>query len=688
MAREIINLGNVANDGTGDSLRAAFRKVNNNFAEIYTAGFGGGNVDAAAIGSALVDGLPDGALLYREGANLGTVATNGNVWVSTTPDGSIYTSNDGDTWSPATTTPATLPNITRVVVIDVGTAPTTVATFVAIGAAGSILTSVNGLTWTEVSTPTSETLRDIHHAVGCVCSPGSGDVSVVVVGDAGTILTSHDLLNWTQRTSGTTRDLYGVTHDEAAGWVAVGDGDAIVTSATGTTWTIVDPVDVQLTEDLRDVVFSNNATNANYVIVGLGGVVYTSPDSADWSERISGVTADLMSVAANDAGVLVAVGHSLNAGVTIIRSSDGGVTWTVQTAAGVSSNLNEVSWTGSEWIAVGTNSTLLRSDDGITWTSTRLPGKLGASSDLVFDPITSTLNLGNIANVNLGTVSNIHITGGNAGQVLSTDGTGNLVWTNGPGNIAAGGPNGSMQFNNSGTLDGADGVSYDPVTDTLIVDNLEVGNLDLSTASNVTLPCPPYLHIGGGYSNQVLTTDGTGNLYWTNKQTNSTLIAGGINGQVQFNRNGMLGGEPQFRWDSATASLRITGNIEVTTGSLSGNGGRLTNIPGANVVGAVPQSTTAATVTANAQGNITSLGRLEGLVMKPIDGSGVLPPVTVESGHAYFGLANTVHIAGGFANHVLSTDGGGNLSWRAPATGTVTVTLRDGTTATLTVTPN
>lgn len=29
---------------------------------------------------------------------------------------------------------------------------------------------------------------------------------------------------------------------------------------------------------------------------------------------------------------------------------------------------------------------------------------------------------------NLGSVANVHITGGNVGQVLSTDGTGNLSW--------------------------------------------------------------------------------------------------------------------------------------------------------------------------------------------------------------------------------------------------------------------
>lgn len=36
MAREIINVGTVANDGTGDPLRTAYEKCNNNFAELYS----------------------------------------------------------------------------------------------------------------------------------------------------------------------------------------------------------------------------------------------------------------------------------------------------------------------------------------------------------------------------------------------------------------------------------------------------------------------------------------------------------------------------------------------------------------------------------------------------------------------------------------------------------------------------
>ena len=35
MAREDIYLGVEGNDGTGDSIREAFRKTNNNFQELY-----------------------------------------------------------------------------------------------------------------------------------------------------------------------------------------------------------------------------------------------------------------------------------------------------------------------------------------------------------------------------------------------------------------------------------------------------------------------------------------------------------------------------------------------------------------------------------------------------------------------------------------------------------------------------
>jgi hypothetical protein len=45
MAQQLINIGTSANDGTGDSLRSAFDKANDNFNELYAAGAAGSNLD-------------------------------------------------------------------------------------------------------------------------------------------------------------------------------------------------------------------------------------------------------------------------------------------------------------------------------------------------------------------------------------------------------------------------------------------------------------------------------------------------------------------------------------------------------------------------------------------------------------------------------------------------------------------
>jgi hypothetical protein len=45
MSQQVINIGASANDGTGDPLRTAFTKCNQNFAELYARGAAGSNLD-------------------------------------------------------------------------------------------------------------------------------------------------------------------------------------------------------------------------------------------------------------------------------------------------------------------------------------------------------------------------------------------------------------------------------------------------------------------------------------------------------------------------------------------------------------------------------------------------------------------------------------------------------------------
>jgi hypothetical protein len=99
----------------------------------------------------------------------------------------------------------------------------------------------------------------------------------------------------------------------------------------------------------------------------------------------------------------------------------------------------------------------------------------------------------------------------------------------GGGAAGAGGSNTQVQFNNDDVLAGDDGLTYDYLTQTLAADNiltnnifaveantanLTVGNLTLGTFAN--LGSNANITISGGSPTQVLTTDGFGNLYWSN----------------------------------------------------------------------------------------------------------------------------------------------------------------------------
>jgi hypothetical protein len=129
------------------------------------------------------------------------------------------------------------------------------------------------------------------------------------------------------------------------------------------------------------------------------------------------------------------------------------------------------------------------------------------------------------------------------------------------------------------------------------------GNLTLGNVSNVK--------ITGGTNGYVLQTDGSGNLTWT-AQTGGgggNGVPGGSNTQIQYNDSGAFGGNVGFTFNEVTGNVAIPGNIIVTGNSNAGNmnATTFTGQLNGNATGS------AATVTTNAQPNITSLGTLSSL---------------------------------------------------------------------------
>ena len=282
--------------------------------------------------------------------------------------------------------------------------------------------------------------------------------------------------------------------------------------------------------------------------------------------------------------------------------------------------------------------------------------------------VTANTFIGNLAvtqTANLGNVSNLHIVGGSSGQVLGTDGLGNLSWKNsGMGNLVATMPtyiatseSYTVQANFQGlygvpiTIDGElivdgtlvevinihdslvngvvfnDGNGYTSNAGfTFVKSNTTLTVNNFVTTSTANLGSIGNIKITGGDPTQVLSTDGAGNLSWVYAGGGGGGSPGGSNTQVQFNYGGLFAGNTGFTFNKTTgilSSLYLAGNgnglSNIQGSNVSGAVGLATyattanSVAGSNVSGQVANALVAGTVYSAAQGNITSVGTLTSL---------------------------------------------------------------------------
>ena len=148
---------------------------------------------------------------------------------------------------------------------------------------------------------------------------------------------------------------------------------------------------------------------------------------------------------------------------------------------------------------------------------------VGSLTGLTVSNATGVVDFTTTANVTLGAVANLHITGGTNAYVLSTDGSGNLSWvaqsggggggsiiSNGNSNVNIPTANGNINFTavgNTNMVITGTGVNVAGTLNT-------TGNVTF-TGANVSLGAVGNLKITGGTNTYVLSTDGAGNLSWT-----------------------------------------------------------------------------------------------------------------------------------------------------------------------------
>jgi hypothetical protein len=279
----------------------------------------------------------------------------------------------------------------------------------------------------------------------------------------------------------------------------------------------------------------------------------------------------------------------------------------------------------------------------------------------------ATQNLTVTAATNLGNITNITITGGTAGQVLSTDGTGNVSF------ITLG--NYDQQLNTT------DDVTFDTVATRRITAPINVtaeirtsstglGNKTWAFGSTgiLTLPVNGDIRNSAGQSllsyaavaaDIISDVDNTRDLgavgnRWS--QGHFTNIYGALTGNVTGDLTGnVTGNTAGVHTGAVTGNLtgNVTGNTAgVHTGAVTGNlTGNVTGNLTGNVTGDVTGNVTG-DVTGNVQGSVFANDSTQ--MINAVTGK-VVGPIQVD--------VSNISILGGSNNQVLKTNGAGVLSW-------------------------
>ena len=214
----------------------------------------------------------------------------------------------------------------------------------------------------------------------------------------------------------------------------------------------------------------------------------------------------------------------------------------------------------------------------------------------------------NITSVGTLSVDTLHISGGDNGYVLQTDGTGNLNWTamEGSGNGNPGGANTQVQYNDEGNFGAEAGFTYNKTTNMLTVGNLTV----TANASIDYLTLTHDVHANVVYGN-----------YLYGDGSNISNITVGAGSYIQ---NG-----------SSNVKVSASGNVTV---SVAGNANIITATgTGANIAG---------TLSVSGNANVGNLGAT-GLVVATISATG---NANVDNVNANIMAANTANVEIGRAH--------------------------------------
>lgn len=321
------------------------------------------------------------------GADVRAVTWTGTQFVAVGMMGTILTSPDGVTWTPQTSG-------TTQAFSAVGSTSTLIVACTVGGSAGSgIYTSTNGVIWTYSSTTPTDCNSIINAGGQWVAGGNTG------------IATSTNGTTWTTATTQPHGWIYSLVYNGTqyvAGGQTIWSKPAVYTSTNGAAWTMKSLYDrflsvarnpttgllVAVTGTDRSLVSSDNgvtwqyggvtiASTADYLmnvvwspglsqfVASGSGTAWGSTDGLNWTVLGTGACSGKMAASTT---LLVSSCYYGVVGTSGVMSSTNGVTWTASTTYPSTQLVNNVFWTGTQWLALGTAGDISTSFDAMTWT--------------------------------------------------------------------------------------------------------------------------------------------------------------------------------------------------------------------------------------------------------------------------------------------------------------------------------
>ena len=274
---------------------------------------------------------------------------------------------------------------------------------------------------------------------------------------------------------------------------------------------IVEPIESVITVQPNDITISLTEVqlrlflggigvpggNVNEVQINSGADTLTGAQYLTYS---TGVTTAANIVVTNSAnlgsvGNITITGGSAN--YALITNGSGVLSW------GDTGNANYANFAGTAFSVAGANVTGTVGNSNyaayagnVTLAAQGNITSLGNLLNLTVSNVTGIVNFANTGNVTLGNSVNVHMTGGNNGYFLQTDGTGNLTWAaggNSTGNGIPGGSNTQIQFNDAGLFGGAAGFTLNNVSNVMTANRIAItGNITAPQfISNIAIGTAP-----------------------------------------------------------------------------------------------------------------------------------------------------------------------------------------------------